>query len=169
MILSAPELLTGSHDLSGFDCGKPALNDWLRTHALANQVKGFTRVVVVHSGHTVVAFYGVAPTAVQPVMLSRAVRTGRPPDPVPCILLGQFAVDRHHAGRGIGSALLRDALRRCVLAADAIGGRAIIVRAIDASAAAYWQSNGFIPAKDDPATLFCSVDNVASWLAQAAR
>lgn len=78
-------------------------------------------------------------------------------------------MDQRQAGRGIGSFLLKDALKRCVLAADAIGGRAIIVRAIDSSAAAYWQSNGFVPAKDDPATLFRSVENIAHWLAEAER
>jgi GNAT superfamily N-acetyltransferase len=105
--ISAPELLTADHDLSLFDCGKVALNDWLKTHALNNQTKGFTRVLVVCEAGRVVGFYGVAPSAIPPSALSRSVRTGRPADPVPCILLGQFAVDKNFMGHGIGGALLK--------------------------------------------------------------
>lgn len=162
--ISAPELLTANHDLSAFDCGKAALNDWLKTHALNNQTKGFTRVLVVHEAGRVVGFYGVAPTAIPPFALSRSVRTGRPPDPVPCILLAQFAVDKNFMGHGIGGALLKDALARCVAAADAIGGRAVIVRAIDKDAEAYWRSCGFISAKDDSSTLFQSIETITNWL-----
>lgn len=164
MTLTPPELLGPEHDLSGFDCGKPALNDWLRNHAFANQAKGFTRVMVVCDGERVIGFYGLAPTAVPPPLLSRKVRTGRPPDPVPCILFGQLAVDQPHAGQGVGSALLCHALERCVTGAEAIGGRAVIVRAIDKEAEAYWQSCGFTPSSSDPSILFCAIDDIAAWL-----
>jgi GNAT superfamily N-acetyltransferase len=163
-MIGAPESLQAGHDCSDFDCGKPALNDWLRNHAPANQAKGFTRAIVVCDGQHVIGFYGLAPTAVPPPVLSRALRTGRHPDPIPAILLGQFAVDRPYAGRGIGSALLHHALTRAVAGAEAIGGRALIVRAIDEEAERYWQSNGFIPAKDDPSLLFRAVADIADWL-----
>lgn len=54
MKLSAPELLTEKHDVSGFSCGKPALDHWLKTRALSNQQKGFTVVMVVHEAGRVV-------------------------------------------------------------------------------------------------------------------
>lgn len=161
-----PEPLNADHELSAFDCGKAALNDWLRTYALSNQVKGFTRVMVVRDGARVIGFYGLAPTAVPPAILSRKVRTGRPPDPVPCILFGQLAVDRAYAGRGLGSALLRHALERCVAAAETIGGRAVLVRAIDSEAEAFWQSCGFIASSSDPSTLFRSIDDIAAWVGE---
>ncbi|MGH8595976.1 MAG: hypothetical protein ACREXT_04895 [Gammaproteobacteria bacterium] len=56
MSISAPELLTADHDLSEVDCGKAALTDWLKTHALINQTKGFTRVLVVHEEGRVAGF-----------------------------------------------------------------------------------------------------------------
>lgn len=167
-MITPPEPLAAEHDLAAFDCGKPALNDWLRTFALTNQARGFTRVMVVRDGLRVVGFYGLAPTAVPPPVLSRKLRTGRPPDPVPCILFGQLAVDVTYRGKGLGSALLRHALERCVLAAEAIGGRAVIVRAIDAEAEAFWISCGFTPAKGDSATLFRSLDDIANWLRETA-
>jgi len=166
-MIGSPAPLGAEHDCSRFDCGKPALNDWLRNYALSNQAKGFSRVMVVCDEMRVIGFYGLAPTAVPPPFLSRSVRTGRHPDPIPAILLGQFAVDKEYTGRGIGSGLLRDALMRAVAGADIIGGRALIVRAIDADAERYWQSNGLIAAKDDSSLLFRSIADIALWVANA--
>jgi hypothetical protein len=61
---SAPELLNASHDVSQFSCGKPSLDHWLKTRALANQQKGFTVVMVVHVAGRVVGYYGLALTAI---------------------------------------------------------------------------------------------------------
>lgn len=168
MPISAPEPLAPHHDLSGFDCGKTQLNNWLKSHARRNDEKGFTRVMVVCEGTRVIGYYGLAPTGVPGPSIPRSIRTGQAPDPIPCILFGQLAVDAAHNGKGIGSSLLRDALQRCVDGAAAIGGRAVVVRAIDHEAETYWRSNGFIPAIDDPSILFRSVVDIAAWLKASA-
>jgi GNAT superfamily N-acetyltransferase len=167
VVISAPELLNAGHDLSEFSCGKPALDRWLKTRALSNQQKGFTVVMVVHEGRRVVGYYGLAPTAVVPAALPRSIRTGQPPDPVPCLLLGQLATDQAWAGQGIGTGLLKHALARCVAGASLVGGRALIVNAVDDEAAAFWQRRGFIRSKDDRLILFQSISNVAASLAAA--
>ncbi len=164
MALSAPEPLTAEHDVSGFRCGKPALDHWLKTWALSNQEKGFTAVLVVHEQGRVVGYYGLAPTAVAPSILSRSIRTGPPPDPLPCLLLGQLATDLDWAGDGIGTGLLKHALQRCVTAAKLVGGRSLMVNAIDAEAAEFWRRRGFIPSKDDPLILFRSIADIAASL-----
>ena len=169
MSLSAPEPLTAAHDVSGFACGKPTLDHWLKTHALSNQLKGFTAVLVVHEALRVVGYYGLAPTAVIPNVLPRAIRTGQPPDPVPCLLLGQLATDIGWTGRGIGTGLVKHALERCVAAAELIGGRALMVNAVDQDAAAFWQRRGFLPSKDDPQILFRSIAAIAASLKDAKR
>src|SRR5271167_444257 len=109
MALSAPQPLTTEHDVSAFGCGKPTLDHWLKTRALSNQEKGFTAVLVVHEARRVVGYYGLAPTAVVPSALPRSIRTGQPPDPVPCLLLGQLATDQSCIGKGIGTGLLKHA------------------------------------------------------------
>ncbi|MGE0118914.1 MAG: GNAT family N-acetyltransferase [Dongiaceae bacterium] len=166
MVLSGPEPLTSAHDVSRFSCGKPALDTWLKTRALSNQEKGFTAVIVVHEDSRVVGYYGLAPTAVVPSALPRSIRTGQPPDPVPCLLLGQLATDLAWVGKGIGTGLLKHALGRCVAAANLIGGRALVVRAIDPEAAAFWSRRGFLPSRDDPLLLFRSMADIAASIAR---
>ena len=164
-MLSGPELLDETHRLEAFDCGKPALNAWLTGFARSNQTRGFTRILVVHDEKAVVGYYGLAPSVIQPNSAPRAIRTGRPPDPIPCLLIGQLAVDQRYAGQGIGSGLVKDALRRCVAGAEIVAGRAVVVRAIDAEAERFWQSWGFIPARDNPSVLMRSMQDVRLWLA----
>lgn len=169
MALSPPEPLTAAHDVSPFSCGKPALDHWLKTSALSNQEKGFTAVMVVHEDNRVVGYYGLAPTAVVPTVLPRSIRTGQPPDPVPCLLLGQLATDRAWKGKGVGTSLLKHALERSVTAARLIGGRALVVNAVDAEAADFWRRRGFQPSKDDPLVLFRSMGDIAASVERAAR
>jgi GNAT superfamily N-acetyltransferase len=165
--ISAPEPLIEAHDLSQFSCGKPSLDNWLRTRALSNQKKGFTAVMVVHDVGRVVGYYGLAPTAVVPTRLPRAIRTGQPPDPLPCLLLGQLATDAQWRGQGIGTGLLKHALQRCVQGATLIGGRALIVNAVDEEAAEFWRRRGFLPSQDDPMVLARSILDIAASLARS--
>lgn len=122
-------------------------------------------MLIVHEDHRVVGYYGLAPTAVVPNVMPRSIRTGQPPDPVPCLLLGQLATDRRWAGRGIGTGLVKHALERSVRAARLVGGRALVVNAVDEDAAAFWQRRGFVPSRDDPLVLFRSMAAIAASLA----
>ncbi|MGD0763461.1 MAG: GNAT family N-acetyltransferase [Roseiarcus sp.] len=166
-MLSAPEPIAAHHETEAFSCGKPALDAWLKTRALANQRNGFAVVMVSHEANRVVGYYAVAPTAILPASMPRSLRTGQPPNPVPCLLLGQLAIDRQWAGRGLGTALLAHALRRSVRAAELVGGRALVVKAIDDEAAAFWRRCGFRPSRDDDKLLFRSMSDIAAALREA--
>lgn len=167
MALSAPEPISTLHDVSEFSCGKPVLDRWLKTRALSNQEKGFTAVIVVHEQNRVVGYYGLAPTAIVPGRLPRSIRTGQPPDPVPCLLLGQLATDERWKGKGIGTGLVKHALQRCVAAASLVGGRALVVNAVDDEAAAFWLRRGFMASKNDPLVLFRSISDIAASVSSA--
>ena len=166
-MLSAPEAIEAHHEVGEFSCGKPALDNWLKTRALANQRNGFAAVMVVHEENRVAGFYALAPTAILPASMPRSLRTGQPPNPVPCLLLGQLATDLIWAGQGVGSALLADALRRSVRAADLVGGRALVVKAIDVEAADFWRRRGFQPSRDDEMILFRALADIARAIREA--
>nr|WP_291981159.1 GNAT family N-acetyltransferase [Luteitalea sp.] len=68
--------------------------------------------VVCASGR-VVGFYALATGAVAHEAVTGRVRRNMP-DPSPVMVLARLAVDRAYQGRGLGRALLRDALRRTV-------------------------------------------------------
>lgn len=123
--------------------------------------------MVTHDAGRVIGYYGLAPTAVVLSSMPRSIRTGQPPDPVPCLLLGQLATDINWTGRGIGSGLLKHALQRCIDAATLIGGRALIVNAVDEEAAQFWRRKMFLPSTDNPMILSRSISDIAASLSEA--
>lgn len=80
------------------------------------------------------------------------------------MLLGQLAIDTRWAGLGIGTGLVKHALQRCVQAASLIGGRALMVNAVDKEAAEFWQRRGFEQSRDDPLVLLRSIGDIAASL-----
>lgn len=151
--ISAIEKLTKEHDVSTFDCGKPSLNDWLRRFALTNQQSDSARTYVVHRAGKVVAYYSLSAGAVRKEESPERVAKGLAKHAIGVILLARLAVDRSERGRGLGKAMLADALSRALHAADAIGARAILVHAIDEEAAAFYRMYGFEPSPLDPKQL----------------
>jgi GNAT superfamily N-acetyltransferase len=84
--------------------------------------------------------------------------------PIRICLIARLAVDQRWQGRGLGSAVLRDALRRTLGAAAEIGIRAVLVDAIDENAAAFYRSYGFERASADGRTLMVPIAAVRSQL-----
>ena len=159
--LSAPAPLTGDHDLSGFDCGQPELNDWLRQRALKNESR-FARTYVVCHGERVVAYFCISAGAV-----GRAAAPGRirrnAPDTIPVSVIGRLAVDRAYAGKGLGADILADALRRIALASQSIGIGAVLVHAKDESARRFYRRCAeFIEYPPDSRTLFLPIETVVA-------
>src|SRR5271157_1043490 len=85
--LSAPEKLRADHDLSKFECGEPALDDWLRRRALPNEESGASRTYVVCAEQQVVGYYALAVGAVAHAEAPGRVRRNMP-DPVPVMIIG---------------------------------------------------------------------------------
>jgi len=154
--IGAPEPLTTEHDLSGFDSGEPALDDWLRKRALANEQSGASRTYAVIAGGRVVAFYCLAAGAVAKQVATGHVRRNMP-EPIPVMIIGRLAVDRAFQGRGLGMALLRDAVLRTLQAARIAGMRAILLHAISESAKLFYTHCGFSESPVDPMTMMISV------------
>jgi GNAT superfamily N-acetyltransferase len=75
------------------------------------------------------------------------------PDPVPVLVLGRLAIHKDHHQKGIGTALLNDAIRRAIQAADIAGVTALLVHARSEQARRFYLSRGFIESPVRPMTL----------------
>ena len=142
-------------DLDMFDCGVPGLDEWLRRFALSDQRAGASVTYVLDRGSRVVGFYTLAPHNIESEAAPGRLGAGLPLQrPIPMILLARLGLDRSVQGTGLGGDLLKDALARCAAAAEDIGGRAVLVHAKDAGAAAFYQRHGFVPLEQNPNHLF---------------
>lgn len=154
--LAPPEKLRPDHDVADFDSGVPSLDEWLRRRAFQNQKSGASQTYVMTAGERVVGYYALATGAVTQREASGRVRRNMP-DPVPVMVIGRLAIDRGCHGRGLGRALLRDAVLRTLQAADIAGIRAILVHAVSDDARRFYERCGFRPSPLDPMTLMVAV------------
>lgn len=153
MIYGRPEPLGKHHRIDQFDCGEPALDEWIARHARGAQSAGSARVYVTTlvDGETVVGYYALAAAHVSPEEATERALKGQPQSrPVPAILLVRLAVDRGHQRVGIGRSLLQDALLRCLEAAEAIGARVLLVHAKHEEAKTWYEQYGFEESPSDP-------------------
>ena len=158
--IGPPEKLSARHDLSGFDSGEPALDDWLRRRAERNVASGASRTYVVCVGRKLVGYYTLAAGAIAHAGAPGRIRRNMP-DPVPVMLLGRLAVDKAFHGQGVGTGLLRDAVLRIVQAAEIAGIRAILVHAISEEAKRFYEKYGFVASPVDPLTVMIAVAEAA--------
>jgi GNAT superfamily N-acetyltransferase len=163
----APEPLGKQHRVDDFDCGEPALDDWLKRHALGAQSSGSARVFVttLEDGETVVGYYALAAAQVAPEDASARALKGQPrARPIPAILLARLAVDREHQRAGLGRSLLQDVLLRCVEAAEAIGARVLLVHAKHEAAKHWYMQYDFEESPTDPLHLMMLMKDVRVFL-----
>jgi GNAT superfamily N-acetyltransferase len=154
--LEAPVPLGAGLRCDGFDSGVPALDDWLVRRAWNNQTSGASRTYVAVAGGRIAGYYSLASGALALAEAPGGIRRNMP-DPVPMAILGRLAVDRAWQGRGLGTALLRDAVERVQGAGTILGIRGLLVHAISPAAAAFYRQNGFVASPTNPLTLVQSL------------
>lgn len=157
---ASPVPLARNHDLSAFDCGADALNDYLRKYAWQNHQGRSARTYVTTRDSRVVGYYTLAAGSVRREDAPPRVAKGQGNYPLPIILLARLAVDRLEQGKGLGAALLKDALLRAAQAADLIGCRAVLVHAKDQPAQAFYRKYGFEPAPVDAFHLYLLLKDI---------
>jgi GNAT superfamily N-acetyltransferase len=141
---SPVEKLSAAHRVDLFHSGKHSLDLFLKRHALKNQLADSSQTYVVHRASAVVGYYSLTVGAVERGDCSPAIVESTPERyPIPVVLLARLAIDRGEQGRGLGRALLKDALLRSAAAADIVGARAVLVHALDHEARAFYQRFDF--------------------------
>ena len=161
---SGPEPLTAAHGTERFDCGKPALNAFLKRFALTNQQNGVARTYVAHRQGEVHGYYSLSAASVAVDQAPARVAKGLAKHPIPMTLLARLAVDLHEQGLGLGASLLQDALLRHLQAEAVIGSRALLVHAKDEAAITFYQKFGFEPSPLDPYHLFLLTKDIKKTL-----
>lgn len=149
-LLTGPEPLSARHVVAGFTCGVDSLDAYIVGQALADQRAEKSRTSVFTDTERVIAYWTLAAAAVEPAVATTRLAAGRGNQAIPVILLARLAVDQAWHGRRIGEAVLIDALARASHAADLIGARAVLVNAVNGSAAAFYTRYGFESSPTDP-------------------
>lgn len=144
MSFTGPEPLGQQHSIEGFDCDKPALNDWLLRYARQAQGSGSAKTFVVSENGRVVGYFSLTVGQVDTLETPERIRKGMGQYPIPVVILARLAVNRQDQGRGIGVGMLQDAIRRTLLVAEQAGIRAMLTHPIDEDAARFYTRFGFI-------------------------
>lgn len=157
--------LSAADALDQFDCGQPALSAFLHRYALINQKANSAQTYVCCRDAEVVGFYSLAVGSVVPEDAPPRVVKGLARHPVPVMILARLAVDRDHQGKGLGKALLKDALLRTAQAADIAGIRCLLVHAKDDAARQWYASWEFEPSPTDAYHQFLMLKDLKALLA----
>lgn len=156
--------LEATDSLSSFDCGHPALNQFLQRYALVNQKANSAQTYACCKSGEVVGFYSLAVGSVEPQEAPERISKGLARHSVPVMVLARLAVDVAHQGVGLGAALLKDALLRTLQAADIAGIRTLLVHAKDDGARSWYEGWGFEPSPTDPYHLFLLLKDLKALL-----
>lgn len=162
------EPLSRGHDREGFDCGVPALNQFLRQSARQAQDKGLSRTFVAVGEGTedpkeIFGFFTLSATEAETATLPAELAKKFPPK-IPAVILARLAVAVRHQSKGFGSSLVAEALVRIAEIADKLGIAGALVDAKDDRAASFYARFGFIPLPSDPLRLFMPLDRIKTFL-----
>lgn len=158
--------LSATDLVDNFDCGHPDLNQFLQRYAVVNQKSNSSQTYVCCYHGEIVGFYSLTVGSVDLDSASQRVTKGLARHPVPVMILARLAVDREHQGKGLGQALLKDALLRTAQAADIAGIRALLVHAKDEIARRWYESWEFEPGPTDPYHLFLMLKDLKMLIRQ---
>lgn len=156
------------HDRAAFDCGVPALNEYLDRYARQNHESGRAKTFVavpLDEPHRVLGYYSISPGAIEfarvPAKLTK--KLGR--YEVPIFRLARLAVSESVQGNGLGGDLLLAAGVRALSVASEVGGVALAIDAKDARAAAWYERFGAVALLDESRKLILPLSAIAAAIA----
>ena len=158
------EKLRRDHPIDHFDCGQDDLNRWLLRHALQSQSSNASQTYLGLAGETIIGYHCLAVGHVEFADSPERLQKGLARYPIPIMLLARLAVHKDWQKKGIGKALLRDAVLRTAQAADIAGIRALAVHAKDEAARQYYEQFDFISSPTDPLHLFVLLKDIRKYM-----
>ena len=166
------EPISRRHDRKTFDCGDPALNQFLRNHARQSHEKGGAKTFLAvndSDNKTILGFYSLSPASIAYERTPEIIKRGLARHEVPVFRLGRLAVDRSVQGAGLGGQLLLLAGRRCLRVATQAGGVALLIDAKNESAAQWYADYGAIPLEDAALSLLLPFKTIHAALKAAGK
>ncbi|MHB1462841.1 MAG: GNAT family N-acetyltransferase [Armatimonadota bacterium] len=149
------------HNRRDFDCGEPALNDYLMFTARQHVDQGYAQVwvAVPEPGATqVIGYYTLSMSAVESDEVPHKTGIKK----IPAILLGRLAVDNRYQRQNIGVRLLIHAQRSALLLSRNVGVHALIVDALNEQAAAFYRKYDFEELTTGPLHLYKTIKDIAA-------
>jgi ribosomal protein S18 acetylase RimI-like enzyme len=139
------------HDRAGFQSGVPELDRFLKELAGQHQRRNFATTYVlvsVDAPRVILGYYSLSSGSLRLIDLTEGERRSLPRHPVPAVRMGRLAVAEAHRGKRHGELLLQNAVKRCLKARDEIACYALVVDAMDESAARFYEKYGCRPCTD---------------------
>jgi predicted N-acetyltransferase YhbS len=149
---------------SSFSCGKPDLDDWLRTQAGQQDRANNTRTFLAVEELKVIGYYATTTYRLGLDDVAAMYGVGRRAYPIPAVLLARLAVDADSQGSGLGSRLLLHALEQIAAASRYVGFEVVVVHAIDRDAVTFYGQRGFTQFEDHDLHLFMPVKDLLATL-----
>lgn len=149
------------HDRSGFDCGVPELNAFLRATARQHAQKGISRTFVLTDGTpAILGFFTLTLGEVIPESLPAEYVRKFPSHGLPAVRLARLAISRTHQGKRFGELLLAEVIHRTALIAEQAGVIGLFVDVKGATARSFYERYGFITLPEHPLQLFLPTDTI---------
>ena len=166
------EPISKKYDRDAFDCGEPALNEFLRRHARKTHELGGAKTFLAiddNDNKTILGFYSLSPASVAYTRTPEIVKRGLTRHDVPGFRLARLAVDRSVQGRSLGGQLLLSAGGRCLRAAAEVGGVVLVIDAKSDRVARWYASYGAVALLDAPLTLLLPLSTIETVLKAAGK
>lgn len=153
-------------DRSRFQCGKPDLDDWLKTRAGQQDRTNNTRTFLAVEESRVIGYYATTAYRLGLDEAAQMYGVGKRAYPIPAVLLARLAVDEEFQGKGVGESLLVHALTEIARASRSVGFEVVVVHAIDPGAVTFYARSGFTRFEDHELHLFMPVKNLLATLGE---
>lgn len=153
------------HDRAAFTCGVDRIDNFLKITAskyLAGDI-GRIYVAVQKDVGRLIGFYAVGPHSIDASELEADMKKRLPNyDRISAYYLSMIGTHSDVQGKGVGGLLLADALKRCMQATESMGGRFVVLDAINEEAARLYARFDFIPLPSVPGRMVVSIAKLRS-------
>jgi GNAT superfamily N-acetyltransferase len=142
----------GNHDRAAFSCGEESLDRYLKTQASQDMRRKANAVFVLVGNDAptrILGYFTLCAYTLGQGTVPESARKHVPRYPlVSATLIGRLAIANEYQGRGIGAALLGQALRKAYENASIVGSSMVVVDALDERPAHFYEAHGFIRLPD---------------------